>query len=348
MGYMEEYCENYRSGGGFWSAFNNFMDALVLNNFSTVQNKLTSAYEVISNLDNELQPSDYYINLAKGQDDLVKKVIVSLISSYISVRLNLIKSKFDFSSSDTEVEGIVYSGSFSFSQGLILNVSYQNILQESFEFSGGDVMASAGGNYSFDFQIDFSIALFKVSGASFPEWLKKIILDTNYRTRKKEVVLSQIYKSLHSKTVFDYLKAFLTGSNLYSSGENTEIANRETASFLPSIIGSADAGLDAIDLLVDVIDYINNEWAQNKELSTLKRIEEGQDNIEEVLTEEEKFSEFLGKSLNIGSSKIVVKENENGTFDFSKFLNITDEADSEFYLSEQILNCLRYNYKVGD
>ena len=156
MGYMEEYCENYRSGNGFWSAFNNFMDALVLNNFSTVQNKLTSAYEVIGNLDNELQPSDYYINLAKGQDDLVKKVIVSLISSYISVRLNLIKSKFDFSSSDTEVEGIVYSGSFSFSQGLILNVSYQNILQESFEFSGGDVMASQGGNYSFDFQIDFS------------------------------------------------------------------------------------------------------------------------------------------------------------------------------------------------
>lgn len=78
MGYMEEYCENYRSGGGFWSAFTNFMDALVLNNFSTVQNKLTSAYEVISNLDNELQPSDYYINLAKGQDDLVKKLLFLL------------------------------------------------------------------------------------------------------------------------------------------------------------------------------------------------------------------------------------------------------------------------------
>lgn len=189
------------------------------------------------------------------------------------------------------------------------------------------------------------------SSDCIPEYLKKIILDMNYRIRKLEQVVKNIYKSLHSSSIYDYLKSFLIGSNLYSSAEQNEIATIESQNFFPAVISTADAGLDSIDLLVDIIDYISNQFDDEENRSTLKRIEKRENEVKELLTDEEKLNQLLGDALNVGKSiagEVVPYSSGLGGYDFTRLIDISKNQDGSFWLSQQVKNILDNNFLIED
>lgn len=182
------------------------------------------------------------------------------------------------------------------------------------------------------------------SSSSFPSYLKKNILDSNYRLRKMEIVLNSIFKSLHSSSIFDYLKSFLTRSRLYSSTENTEISTQETGSFLPAIITSADTLVDGLDLVVDIIDYIASQVDDEESRSTLKRIENTEVEVKECLTDEEKLNKLIGSALNVSSPSDapVVFLRDDGFYDFGKFWGYLDASENIQFVSKDIKDCLPF------
>ena len=147
------------------------------------------------------------------------------------------------------------------------------------------------------------------------------------------------------------MKSFLIGSNLYSSAEQNEIATIESQDFFPAVISTADAGLDSIDLLVDIIDYISNQFDDEENRSTLKRIEKRENEVKELLTDEEKLNRLLGDALNVGKSidGYVVPYSESlGGYDFTRFIDISDNQDGSWWLSKQVLLCLQLNWQFGE
>ena len=176
-----------------------------------------------------------------------------------------------------------------------------------------------------------------------PDYLKKLIIDTNYRTRKNEININTILKGVHSNGLYSYLKSLLPTS-LYNQQETGEIATREGELLLPSIISSADVGLDTIDLIVDLTDYI----ASVVERSNIETIKKKEEEILELLTDDEKLNKTIGDALNSGTTEEVICKNSNGTYDFSKYLCYLDDGVNKFYVSKDVKDLMPFREWKGD
>ena len=187
------------------------------------------------------------------------------------------------------------------------------------------------------FSIKFIIRDLKKDKNVIDDWVKKMIVDTNYRTRKNEYILNRIYDELVSPGIINYIKSFLSSSNMYSDNERGEIAVREGFDMVSAVASTADVGLDALDLLVDIVDYLSGQDEQ-------RRVQK----IEKVLTDPEKMNIMLGSALNSYTDKEVIATSGDG-FDFSKYLKyIEDGKGNKFYISNDIAQCMPFRSWFDD
>ena len=187
------------------------------------------------------------------------------------------------------------------------------------------------------FSIKFIIRDLKKDKNVIDDWVKKMIVDTNYRTRKNEYILNRIYDELVSPGIINYIKSFLSSSNMYSNNERGEIAVREGFDMVSAVASTADVGLDALDLLIDIVDYLSGQDEQ-------RRVQK----IEKVLTDPEKLNIMLGSALNSYTDKEVIATWGDG-FDFSKYFKyIEDDKGNKFYISNDIAQCMPFRSWFDD
>lgn len=210
-------------------------------------------------------------------------------------------------------------------------------------------MASGGGGSSYSFYYDFDISLFESSASELPSWVKKNLIDTNVKLTKVEKIQQFLFSRISSNFMYETLMSFLNTfgwTNIVNKIWSDDLPTTgDDSQYLPAVIGGSDLGIDFLTLLIAGVDYIEDNLEELEKTSRLRRIEKLDTEIKEVLSDEEKLNKLLGKSLNLGASKEVVKS-VGDTFDFSKMWQVETypSVEQKFYLTKEMVNLLRITF----
>lgn len=183
----------------------------------------------------------------------------------------------------------------------------------------------------------------KVAEVKIPDWLLKCVMDINVKITK----IDQLQKLLSSRTgshwLYDAYMSILSlfgWENLISSAWNNNDLPSEQRDYLPAIIAGADLGVDVYSILLAQLDIVEDALVDYVNTSRIKK-------IENILSQPKKLNIALGNAFNYGATRPTVYQDVDN-YDYSKLFQITDDPDKNLFLSEQILNCLRYNFNIHD
>lgn len=189
----------------------------------------------------------------------------------------------------------------------------------------------------------------------FPDWIKDVIIDTNIRVNRSDKKVDFLVENLMTPSILDSLKAIINSNVKYvfdnSSGTKESMQLLEDYARINTQLNLIDAGLDAWSLVREAISQIIELITDYYEMSRLDRMEKRENEIKELLTDEEKLNRLLGDALNVGKSidGYVVPYSESlGGYDFTRFIDISDNQDGSWWLSKQVLLCLQLNWQFGE
>lgn len=365
MGYMELYCQNYLSGGLFWSDFDNVIGGSHLD-LSQIASKIASLNQTVQSLDESLVLDDTLKDAIEFSRRVDKGAVVSVASSYIGFKLNEIKEKLNLKLYKNPVVFLNYTGSFSFSQGLQWQVEEleEKQLQEYFEFSGGALVS--GVSYDFDFEYQFNIAVARdVEKKYIPNYSIPILSILSY-------ILAILSANPANKNIIDKMKLasnydnFISAIAGFNGQPENDLAVREGTSLAELILQagdfvtqSADISLQIIDIGLQMKEKFEEDWDDREKADMLNK-------IYNAVTDEKSINTVLGKALNYNvdgynhSYPVIKRKDSTYTdiwdgelfphehYDFSHVLDISQDKDGSHWLSKQALLALQYNWQFGE